>query len=59
MKQQLKIITKLKEDRKKEIKMKTSELIITVLIIQFVAIAGAYLFSSLSKRFGNIKALKG
>lgn len=35
----------------------TAELIITVLIIQFVAIGGAYLFSFLSSRFGNIKAL--
>lgn len=42
---------------KKEIMMKSDELIITVLIIQFVAIAGAYLFSLLSKIFGNIKAL--
>lgn len=41
----------------KEIKLGTSELIITVLIIQFVAIGGAYLFSSLSARFGNMKAL--
>ena len=30
----------------------------TVLIIQFVGIAGAFMFSRLSKRFGNIKALK-
>jgi len=41
----------------KELKMQTDELIITVLIIQFVAIAGAYLFSSLSGKLGNIKAL--
>ena len=32
-------------------------LIITILIIQFVAIIGAYLFSYLSKKFGNLKAL--
>jgi UMF1 family MFS transporter len=40
-----------------ELKLKTSVLIAVVLIIQFVAIAGAYLFSSLSKKFGNIRAL--
>lgn len=32
-------------------------LIVSVLIIQFIAIAGAYLFSWLSKKWGNIKAL--
>ena len=42
----------------KEIKLGTSELIITVLIIQFVGIAGAYLFSYLSRRLGNFNALK-
>jgi UMF1 family MFS transporter len=41
----------------KELKMRDDELIITVLIIQFVAIAGAYLFSYLSGKFGNIKSL--
>ncbi|HMT30630.1 MAG TPA: MFS transporter [Bacteroidia bacterium] len=41
----------------KEIHLGTAELIITVLIIQFVAIGGAYLFSFLSSKFGNIKAL--
>jgi UMF1 family MFS transporter len=40
-----------------ELKLKTSVLIAIILIIQFVAIAGAYLFSSLSKKFGNIYAL--
>ncbi|MCX6290835.1 MAG: MFS transporter [Bacteroidetes bacterium] len=40
-----------------ELKLKTSVLIMVILIIQFVAIGGAYLFSSLSKRFGNIRAL--
>jgi len=34
-----------------------SGLIVCILLIQFVAIGGAYLFSSLSSRFGNIKAL--
>jgi UMF1 family MFS transporter len=40
-----------------ELKLKTSVLIAIILIIQFVAVAGAFLFSSLSKRFGNIRAL--
>ncbi len=41
----------------KELKMESGALIITILIIQFVAIAGAFLFSYLSKLKGNIKAL--
>jgi UMF1 family MFS transporter len=41
----------------KEIKMGTSELILTVLIIQFVAIGGAFLFSWMSSRMGNIRSL--
>lgn len=41
----------------KELKLKDDELIVTVLIIQFVGIAGAYLFSFLSKKFSNITAL--
>lgn len=35
----------------------TENLIITILIIQLVAIAGAFLFSWLSSRMGNLKAL--
>jgi UMF1 family MFS transporter len=42
---------------KKEIAMDGGELIITILIIQFVAVFGAYLFSRLSGLIGNIKAL--
>jgi UMF1 family MFS transporter len=38
-------------------KAKTSALIISILIIQFVGIAGSYLFSWLSRQIGNIKAL--
>lgn len=41
----------------KELKLESGQLIITILIIQFVAIAGAYLFSFLSSKFGNIRAL--
>lgn len=37
--------------------MKTEGLIISVLIIQFIAIAGAFLFSRLSEKMGNLKAL--
>src|SRR6185369_13066859 len=40
-----------------ELKLNTSVLIGVILIIQFVAVAGAYLFSTLSKKFGNIRAL--
>lgn len=36
---------------------KQSGLIVCILLIQFVAIGGAFLFSTLSKRFGNIRAL--
>lgn len=41
----------------KELKLKSGELIATILIIQFVAIGGAYLFAYLSKKLGNINAL--
>ncbi|HEX5003230.1 MAG TPA: MFS transporter [Bacteroidia bacterium] len=41
----------------KELHMETGQLIVTVLIIQFVAIAGAYLFSWASSKLGNIQAL--
>ena len=38
-------------------KTKTSSLIISILIIQFVGIAGSFLFSWLSTKIGNIKSL--
>ncbi|MEP1033726.1 MFS transporter [Ekhidna sp.] len=41
----------------KELKMEASKLIMTVLLIQFVAIAGAYLFAYISKKRGNIYSL--
>lgn len=41
----------------KELKMESGELITTILIIQFVAIAGAYFFAWLSKKFGNLHAI--
>ncbi len=40
-----------------ELHLPSSILIAIILIIQFVAIGGAFLFSSLSKRFGNIFSL--
>ncbi len=44
---------------KDEIGMEDSELMITVLIIQFVAIGGSYLFAWISSKIGNIPALMG
>ena len=41
----------------KELKLESGQLITTILIIQFVAIAGAYLFSFISSKLGNAKAL--
>ncbi|TDS17705.1 MFS transporter [Sphingobacterium paludis] len=41
----------------KELKMESSKLIITILLIQLVAILGALFMSKLSERFGNIKVL--
>ena len=38
-------------------KSNSGKLMITILIIQLVAIVGAYLFSNLSKRIGNFKVL--
>jgi UMF1 family MFS transporter len=42
----------------KELELETSELIAAILLVQFVAIAGAAIFSRLSKKKGNIFALK-
>lgn len=43
----------------KELKLETSQLIMTILIIQLVAIAGAYIMAKLSEKFGNLKVLLG
>ena len=43
---------------KVELKIETSQLIITILLIQLVAIFGAYFFSRISENIGNIKTLK-
>lgn len=42
----------------KELNLESSELIMTILIIQFVAIGGAYMFSCLSGKYGNIYILR-
>jgi len=42
----------------KDLNLETSDLIITILIMQLVGIVGAYSFSRLSDRIGNIKSLK-
>lgn len=41
----------------KELNMETSSLIITVLIIQIVAIGGAYVFARISEKRGNVYSL--
>src|ERR1035437_1406533 len=43
---------------KNELKLESGQLIIVILVIQFVAIAGAYLFSFMSEKKGNIFTLK-
>jgi UMF1 family MFS transporter len=43
---------------KTEIGLSTSSLIITIIVIQLVGIVGAYFFSRLSKKIGNITTLK-
>ncbi len=42
----------------KELGLDSTSMIITVLLVQVVAILGAFLFSRLSERYGNILALK-
>lgn len=42
----------------KELELETFSLILAILLVQFVAIAGAALFSRISKKYGNITALK-
>jgi len=41
----------------KELNLPTDKLIITILIIQLVAIAGAYLMAKLAEKFGNLQVL--
>jgi len=42
----------------KELKLETTSLIAAILLVQFVAIAGAAIFSRISKKYGNFTALK-
>ena len=42
---------------KKELKLEATQLIAVILIIQLVAIAGAYIMAKLSDRFGNLQVL--
>lgn len=41
-----------------ELGLPTLNLILTILVVQIVAVAGAFIFSRLSNRIGNIKTLK-
>jgi UMF1 family MFS transporter len=41
----------------KELHLETSQLIAVILIIQLVAIAGAYLMAKLSEKYGNLQVL--
>jgi UMF1 family MFS transporter len=43
---------------KTELGLETSTLIMTILIIQFVGIAGSFLFSFIARKLGNLQALK-
>jgi len=43
---------------KNELGLPTDKLIMTIILVQIVAILGAYLFSRLSKKIGNILSLK-
>lgn len=43
---------------KTEIGLETSDLIMTIIMIQFIGIFGAYIFSKLSEKIGNITTLK-
>lgn len=42
-----------------ELGLPTMNLIVTILLVQIVAILGAFVFSRISEKWGNIKALKG
>lgn len=42
---------------KDELKLEQTKLIMTVLVIQLVAVAGAYMFSWISRKYGNIRSL--
>ncbi|MCE7924715.1 MAG: MFS transporter [Haliscomenobacteraceae bacterium CHB4] len=41
----------------KEVHLRVTQLIVTILLLQFVGIAGAYLFAWMSKKVGNLRSL--
>lgn len=41
----------------KEVHLKVTQLIVTILLLQFVGIAGAFLFAWISKKMGNVRSL--
>ena len=41
----------------KEVHLKVTQLIVTILLLQFVGIGGAYLFAWISKKLGNVRSL--
>lgn len=41
----------------KEVHLRVTQLIVTIILLQFVGIAGAYLFAWLSKKLGNLRSL--
>lgn len=41
----------------KEVHLRVTQLIVTIILLQFVGIAGAYLFAWMSKRVGNLRSL--
>ena len=41
----------------KEVRLGVTQLIVTILLLQFVGIAGAYLFAWISKKLGNVRGL--
>lgn len=43
---------------KKEVKLETLNLIVSIILVQIIAIPGAYLFSKLSDKYGNFFVLK-
>jgi len=43
---------------KKEVKLETVNLIVSIILVQIIAVPGAYLFSKMSARFGNFSVLK-
>lgn len=43
---------------KQELRLDTSKLITTILIIQFVGIGGAFLFAWISRKIGNLQSIK-